>query len=133
MKVGFDTSVVLRLLVGEPISQAKAAVKYFQELREKGCRILVSDLVVTETYFALQHHYQTPKSEALAQLKTFLSTDGIENMGVASHVLNTPNLESAKPGFVDRTIHAQYADKAETVASFETAFRRLEKGLVLDA
>ena len=133
MKVGLDTSVVLRLLVGEPADQARLALGYVSDIVSKGGQATVSDLVVTEAYYALQHHYETPKNEALAQLRSLLTTPGIKNLGVAAHVLRTPHLESARPGFVDRIIHEQYAPEANVVVTFEKSARKLKKIFVLES
>ncbi len=132
MKVGLDTSVVLRLLVGEPADLARVAVEYLIQIQQKGGCAVVSDLVVAETYFALQYHYKTPKAEALALLRQFLTSHGIENSGVAARVMATPHLESAKPGFVDRIVIQQYLEKTDAVATFERASRKLPKILVLE-
>ena len=109
MKWGLDTSFIMRLLTGDPPAQAHAAATWLAELRNKGERPLVSDLVVAETYFALQSSYQLPKAEAIAALRDFLNSGDIEATGAAAEVLRTTNLATAKPGFVDRLIHAAYA------------------------
>lgn len=69
MKIGLDTSVILRLLIGEPAAQAERAWRALTEARAAGDATVLSDLVVSETYFALQHHYRVPKAEALEQLR----------------------------------------------------------------
>ena len=59
--IGLDTSVVVRLLVGEPQNIARATRRRLERAVEAGERVLVSDLVIAEAYFALQHHYGIPK------------------------------------------------------------------------
>ena len=54
---GLDTSFLLRLLTGEPESQAEQAVAELDLLREAGQKCAVSDLVISEAYYALQFHY----------------------------------------------------------------------------
>lgn len=125
MKVGLDTSVILRLLTGEPEEQAKRALNEAQSLIQQGSILLVSDLVVTEVYFALQHHYGMPKSEALTLIAQFLGDKGIQSIGAAATVLAVPNLATAKPGFIDRLIHAEYKLSAPEMLSFEKAAGRL--------
>ena len=124
MSVGLDTSFVLRLLVGEPADQASVALATLAKLRARGVRPLVSDLVVAEAYFALQHHYDVPKAEALAALAELIHGDEVDGMGVAGEVLRTPSLASAKPGFVDRLICRQYEKQAQETLTFERAGRR---------
>jgi predicted nucleic-acid-binding protein len=132
MKVGLDTSFILRLLTKDPPDQAQVAFQYFLGLKQAQSQILISDLVVSEAYFALQHHYQVPKREILSQLQQLLSSEGIKAES-APAVLKLENLESAKPGFVDRMIHEQYLQEADTIVTFEKAARKLPKTHILAA
>ena len=118
---GLDTSVVLRLLTGTPTGQAHRALAEVTQRLRSGIRVSVSDLVVSEAYFALQHHYGVPKAEALRLLAAFLTQSGITCTGAAAAVLTTPNLATAKPGFVDRLIHADTTRYAGELLKFETA------------
>lgn len=131
VRVGLDTSVVLRLLIGEPQLQARAALQAVVEIRAEGGQAVVSDLVVSETYFALQHHYAVPKREALRQLKALFESGDLVAAGCAAQVLATPRLAVAKPGFVDRMIHAEYVGNLGQMLSFEKAARRLARTRVL--
>ena len=65
MSIGLDTSVVLRLLTGVPLGQAEAARRMLAASRDT---IFVSDLVVSESYFALRHHYEVPHANAARAL-----------------------------------------------------------------
>ena len=125
MSAGLDTSFVLRLLVGEPADQADAALAELAELKAKGVRPLVSDLVVAETYFALQHHYGVPKSKALAAIRGLLGSGDVTCLGVSAQVLETPSLATVKPGFVDRMICRQYDQHAAEILTFQRAAGRL--------
>src|SRR5947209_5382180 len=104
MRVGLDTSVMLRLVTGEPEDLALIALRTVERLLEAKHAVTVSDLVASETYFALQHHFRMPKSEALRVLAEFFQTSPVEAAGAAAQILATPNLANAQPGFVDRMI-----------------------------
>ena len=54
MTFGLDTSVVLRLLTGQPQELAERALARYQEGVAAGDRFCVSDVVAAEAYFALQ-------------------------------------------------------------------------------
>jgi predicted nucleic acid-binding protein len=123
--VGLDTSVVLRLLVGEPADQVARAVAFLDNLRDRDKAAAVSDLVISETYFALLHHYAVPKREDLAALRQFVESEEIVCLGRARKVLATPGLASAKPGMVDRLIHGEYEMFAAGMVSFEKAAAKL--------
>ncbi len=130
--MGLDTSVVVRVLAGEPEGLALAALRFLQERQRAGDRVLISDLVLAETYHAFQHHYGASKKDTLAALRAFLATPGVEGTGEAPRVLVAPGLESAKPGFVDRVIHRDYLRSgAEQVATFERASAKLIEVAVL--
>lgn len=134
MIVGLDTSVLVRVLTGEPSDLALVALKYLLEREKAGDRVLVSDWVVAEAYYALQFHYGASKKETLDALGDFLASPGIEGTGEVAAVLATPGLESAKPGFVDRVIHRNYLSSgAEEVATFERAAAKLPQVRVLAA
>ena len=126
-QIGADTSFVLRLLIGEPKAQAEAAVKELDRRTAKSETLAVSDLVVAETYFALQHHYEVPKQEALDTLKEFLEAPEVIGLGVAPTVLAEAKLARANPGFVDRLIHADYLASTTGMLSFEKAARKLRQ------
>lgn len=132
MIVGLDTSIVIRLLAGEPPEQARVAFQYLADRRRAGDRVLVSDLVVSESYYALQHHYGASKGDTLAALKDFLATAGVECIGEALAVLQTPGLATAKPGFIDRVIERGYRRfEVDTFVTFERSGARLSGVVVL--
>jgi predicted nucleic-acid-binding protein len=131
VKAGLDTSVVLRLLLGQPADQAARAVAFLDELARAGHRAVVSDLVASETYFALQHHYGVSKQEALMGLRQLFADGEIEPLGAVAGVLVVEGLASAKPGFVDRLIHGAYAGSADEMATFEKAAGKLKSVRVL--
>lgn len=56
--VSLDTSVVIRLLVGQPQDQYEQATRFLREQLEAHCVVHVCDLVLAEAYFALQGYYQ---------------------------------------------------------------------------
>ena len=131
MKVGLDTSVVLRLLLGQPADQSQRAVAFLEEVARRGDQAIISDLVVAETYFALQYHYGVPKKEALAAMRRMFADGEIESQGVAAEVLATEGLASAKPGFVDRLSQGAYVAAGGSMATFEKASGRLKSVRVL--
>lgn len=131
MTVGLDTSVVLRLLLGQPADQSQRAVAFLEGVARRSDQAVVSDLVVAETYFALHYHYGVPKKEALAALRQMFADGEITAQGVAAEVLAAEGLASAKPGFVDRLIQGGYFASGGAMATFEKAAGRLKSVRVL--
>jgi predicted nucleic acid-binding protein len=127
---GLDTSVVMRLLTGDPQHQAEVAATFLVESKAAGDRLLVTDLVIAEVYFALYSKYKVPKAEALQKLREFVESGEVET-GATLEVLRTPNLASAKPGFVDRLIHATYSNDQARLVSFEKSISKLAGAKVL--
>ena len=132
-RFGLDTSVVLRLITGEPKELAERAGKFVEEAVREEIPLVVSDLVVCETYFALHSFYEVPKREAIRVLIAMFAegpvvpADGEEILGVLDQSLKGPQ----KPGFVDRLIHARYAAADVNLVSFEKAARKLPGARVL--
>ena len=131
MTVGLDTTVFVRLLIGKPEDQFARAEAYLDELYFRGDQVIVSDLVVAETYFALQYHYQISKADALAFIARAFESGDIKPTGLAVEILRMPALATAKPGFVDRLIHAEYLKLAHEVVTFEKAASKLKSVCVL--
>jgi predicted nucleic-acid-binding protein len=130
-KVGLDTSFVLRLLTGEPAALTEKAIQQLDSLRMSAKTAVVSDLVLCETYFALQYHYGVPKQLALDKLAELLDSPEIISTGEARQVLHQSTLGKAKPGFVDRIIHAQYLRESEGMLTFEKSAAKLPHVTVL--
>jgi predicted nucleic acid-binding protein len=127
---GLDSSVLMRLLTGDPPEQAKVAATFLAESKVASDRLMVTDLVIAEVYFALHSKYKVPKAEALRRLREFVESGEVE-AGASAQVLQTPNLASAKPGFVDRLIHATYSNDQARLVSFEKSVSKLAGAKVL--
>ena len=68
-RFGIDTSVLVRLVAGEPHAEFERCVEMLRSLIEDdGAEIMVSNQVIGEAYVAVQYHYGVSKSEARAGL-----------------------------------------------------------------
>ncbi len=133
MIAGLDTSVVVRLLTGEPEDLALAAVRYVEDRRQADDRLFISDWVLAESYHALQCHYQVPKAEVLQALRDLLADQLVEGTGDAPAVLEISGLATANPGFIDRVIHRNYLGSgADELVTFEKAAAKLPNVRVLN-
>ncbi|MCC5788325.1 MAG: hypothetical protein JJT75_01730 [Opitutales bacterium] len=129
--VGADTSFLLRLLIGKPETQFEKAQSELDYIRGEGKQVGVSDLVISELYFALQYHYGVSKKIALDKIRQMLESPEFLPMGKSLEVLQTANLAKTKPGFVDRMIHGHYIDNTQEMLTFEKAAIRLPAVKVL--
>ncbi|MEP6496287.1 MAG: PIN domain-containing protein [bacterium] len=123
MTFSLDTSVVIRLLVGEPAEAAEAARRMLNELPRGSCAI--SDMVVGEAYFALRHHYAVPHARAVGALFSLLSDARFRATGVAKHVLAQMPERETGAGLMDRLIHGGYEQDALPMLTFDRAASRL--------
>jgi len=118
MSLGLDTSVVVRLLVGEPEAQFRSARERLQRAHAEAESVLVTDLVVVESYFALRHYYDVPDEEARTRLAQLLSSGVVDP--------SPPNLAdvlalAAPSGLADHLIHHRYAHLEATTLTFDRA------------
>ena len=88
MTIGLDTSVVLRLLTGTPTAEAATARARLERAVFDREKVIVTDLVLAEAYFALHHHYGVPKDEARATLRAMIAS-GIVAIGTSSLISTT--------------------------------------------
>ena len=115
MRYGADTSIILRVLTGQPSSLAAIVRKRLESLWLSGEVLNVCDLVVSETYFALQHSYGLTKDRALNALSKLSVHPGFRLSDQVVAALRTENLARAKPGFLDRVIHGTYVAGGDSV------------------
>ena len=126
MRYGADTSIILRVLTGQPTSLAAVVRTRLESLWLSGAILDVCDLVVSETYFALQHSYGLTKESALNALLKLSAHPGFRLSNQVVAALRTENLARAKPGFLDRVIHGTYvADDDSVMLTCEKGSRRL--------
>ena len=129
--LALDTSVVMRLLVQQPVPLYECAARFLEEQLTSGVPAHVSDHVLAEAYYALQAYYHFTKADALQSLALFTQTPGIMVSTDAREVLSLPGLATAKPGFADRLIHGEARRAGHTLVTFEKASRKLTDVLVL--
>ena len=115
MRYGVDTSIILRVLTGKPESLASVVRTRIEGLWLDGVVLDVCDLVVSEAYFALQHSYRLSKASALNALAKLSVHPGFRLSSQVIAALQTPDLATAKPGFLDRVIHDTYVTDDESV------------------
>jgi predicted nucleic acid-binding protein len=127
--IGLDTSIVLRLLVGEPQAQSRAA---YELLCAADSPAAISDLVVSESYFALRHHYVVPHRKAVAALLALLGDARVLATGIAAEVLREM-ADEGPPGLMDRLIHADYEHRGASMHTFDRQAARLTNVTLLSA
>ena len=125
MILGLDTSIVLRLLTGTPEKQAKLALETLEESIQVGKKIMISDLVIAESYYGLCCHYDVPMEEAIKQLLNFLQSGMVTLEPNGQAIQSLKETKSKKVGFVDRMIRHQYLKNVKEVMTFDKNFSSL--------
>ena len=125
IRSSLDTSVIMRLLTGQPLDLATAARRYMAETEQAGAKVFVSNLVILEAYFACQHHYGMAKEAVLTGLQRLLSIPTFVVHPQLLPLLTTEGVATSKPGFLDRLIHAEATTARLPLVTFEKAAARL--------
>ena len=131
MKYALDTSVLVRILVNRPQPLASDVIAEVSRRIADGATMVVSNLVLSEAYYAVQHHYGVDKETALRSFRILSFNDGFEFSEEAKAILAMEGLDHAKPGFVDRLICAEQQRVGVQVLSCEKAFRRMPNAEVI--
>lgn len=131
MKVAIDTSVLVRILTNKPQPLAAEVISIIDKRISNGDTMVVSNLVLSEAYYAVQHHYGVDKKSALLALRFLSVQSGFEFSALAQHVLCADGLDHMNPGFVDRLICGEQEELGITVLSCEKSFARMPNAEVI--
>ena len=124
-RYGIDTFILVRLLTGEPESDYEKTKAALMELlaRDPAAEIEVSNMVIGEAYFVLQHHYKVSKEEARAALVSVMSSGLVKPVGGASVLAASEAKE--EPGVMDRLIAQDYSADGVVTLTHDRKMPRL--------
>lgn len=125
MIYALDTSVLVRILSNAPLPLAADVIMDIWHRRKNGDEFIVSNLVLSEAYYAMQQHYGVDKKTVLNALRILSEQPGFLFSQEAKSALALENIDRASPGFVDRLIHGEQHSKGLKVLSGEKSFRKL--------
>ncbi len=123
MSLGLDTSVILRLLTGQPGAQAAAARRRLEKGIANGEDVVATDLALAEAYFALHHHYGVSKNDAQARILAMLRSN-VVRPAPAQAVRAFEATGGA--GIVDRLIHERHRSLGALTLTFDRRMAALE-------
>ena len=107
-RFGIDTSVLVRLLTGEPaVDFAYCVSKLSALVEEDGAEVFASNQVIGEAYVAVQHHYGVSKADARAGLLDVLRSGLVSPLN--GHAVFSALETSESPGLFDRLIADEYS------------------------
>ena len=123
LSIGLDTSVVLRLLTGQPAADARLARARIERAHAAAEVVLVTDLVLAEAYFALHYHYGQSKEEARSQLRRMAGSGIVTVVPPEAVTALDPALGA---GLADRLIHARHRAEGAITLTFDRKMSALE-------
>ena len=107
-RFGIDTSVLVRLAVGEPRQDFLHCAEALRVLVEdQGREVFASNQVIGEAYVAIQHHYGISDTDARAALISVLTSGLVAPLNGQSVILSLQAQEG--PGLFDRLIADDYS------------------------
>ena len=107
-RFGIDTSVLVRLLTGEPPKDFEHCVSRLRALVENdGAEVFASNQVIGEAYVAVQHHYGVSKADARAGLLAVLRSGLVSPLNGRAVIEALEAVEGA--GLFDRLIAEEYS------------------------
>ena len=125
MSFGVDTSVLVRLLVGEPAAQASKAKQRLLAAHRLRQTVIVSDLVIAEAYYALKYHYGSAPEDVRKSLLAMLTSGLIQQEPGSAVLAVLQSKVGGKAGFVDRLIQARYEADGLTTLTLDRAQAKL--------
>lgn len=107
LRYGIDTSVLVRLITGEPADAFAHCVERLHALVVSGAEIFASNQVIGEAYVAVQHHYDVSETDARSELSRALTSGLVAPLNGRAVI---EALEaSGGPGLFDRLIADDYS------------------------
>ena len=106
-RYGTDTSVLVRLVTGEPQTDFQLCVEELRALTEKQeAQIYASNQVIGEAYIVLQRYYRISADDARAELAKALTSGLVSPLNGQSVILALR--ATGNPGLFDRLIADGY-------------------------
>ena len=122
-RYGVDTSIVARLITGQPAGDFTHCVERLTQLRDSGTAALASNQVIGEAYIAVQHHYGLTDAEARSGLLRVFLTGLVSPLNGSEIIkmLHAP----INPGLFDRLIANGYQREELETLTLDRRMSRL--------
>ncbi|MCB1036141.1 MAG: PIN domain-containing protein [Acidobacteria bacterium] len=127
-RYGIDTSILVRLLTGDPPESFALCVDRLTALIERG-EVFASNQVIGEAYVAVQHHYGVDKKSAREGLFSVLRSGLVAPLG-GPQVFEALKARGGC-GLLDRLIALDYRDADLEVLTLDERMGRLPRSRLL--
>ena len=116
-RLGIDTSVLVRLVTGDPPETFNHCVQELSKLVAQGDEVFASNQVIGEAYIAIQHHYGIDKDSVRAGLANALRSGLVAPLNGRAII---DLLESSGgAGVMDRLIIDDYSHRELSVLTLD--------------
>ena len=123
-RFGIDTSILVRLLTGDPeLEFARCTRRLTRLIEDDGSEIFASNQVIGEAYVAVQHHYGVSKADCRAGLRDVLRSGLVGPLGGDATLATLEQTGGA--GLLDRLIAADYAGVDLKILTLDRKMARL--------
>lgn len=130
VNLGLDTSVLVRLLTGQPAADYEYCVRRLRALNEQGVRVLASNQVIGESYVTAQHHYGFSDLDIRTALLSVLRGKLVVPLN-GQAVLDAIQAPTANPGLFDRLITDGYTQVGLETLTLDRRMARLQNARLL--
>ena len=117
-RFGIDTSILVRLLTGDPeLEFARCKQRLAALIEDDGAEVFASNQVIGEAYVAVQHHYGVSKADCRSGLAAVLRSGLVTPFGgnATLEILG----QNRGAGLLDRLIAADYARTGLSVLTLD--------------
>ena len=127
--IGIDTSVLIRLVTGQPPDTHAYCLERLNQLVNEGIVVIASNQVIGEAFATIQFRYGMARSDARAGLLRAL-TGGLVAPQNGPAVLDVL-VASGRPGLFDRLIAQGYDQTGLDTLTLDRAMARLPNARLL--
>ena len=106
-RFGIDTSILVRLITGDPEAGFRDCVRRIGALIDEGHEVFASNQAIGEAYVAVQHHYGISKTDARSALHAALRSGLVAPLNGRTAIAALEASDGA--GLLDRLIADDYA------------------------
>lgn len=120
MTLGLDTSVIVRLLTGQPPELCAIARERLLREQQLGHRVVATDLALIEAFYAATHHYHLDPDGVRASLTRMLGS-GLVGPEPGSGALAAMADTQGRAGLADRVIHERHRELGAVTLTLDQA------------
>ena len=122
-RFGIDTSILVRLVTGDPETGFRHCVRRIGALIDEGHEVFASNQVIGEAYIAVQHHYGISKADARSALHAALRSGLVAPLNGRTAIAALEASDGA--GLLDRLIADDYARAGLETLTLDRKMARL--------